>query len=157
MRAAAVRPHAIALAALLIALQAQAADRSLEYAVKATFLSKFASFVDWPPGSLGPDGAPFHLCIVGDYPYGGRIEAAVAGQNVDRHPIVLRRLARVRGDSQCHAVFVAGSNIDAVEYLERDTNVALIQFSIEVRDRTHLADVIRKVRRLGVVHGVQRQ
>ena len=37
-----------------------------------------------------------------------------------------------------------------------DTNVAVIQFSIEVRDRNHLADVIRRVRRLGVVHGVQR-
>mgnify|MGYP000900717863 CR=1 FL=1 len=54
------------------------------------------------------------------------------------------------------AVAQADSNIDAVEYLERDTNVAVIQFAIEVRDRTHLADVIRRTRRLGVVHGVQR-
>jgi guanosine-3',5'-bis(diphosphate) 3'-pyrophosphohydrolase len=32
----------------------------------------------------------------------------------------------------------------------------VIRFGIEVGDRTHLADVIRRVRRLGVVHGVQR-
>ena len=50
----------------------------------------------------------------------------------------------------------AESNIDRVEYLERDTNVAAIRFAIEVRDRKHLADVIRRMRRLGVVHGVQR-
>jgi guanosine-3',5'-bis(diphosphate) 3'-pyrophosphohydrolase len=31
-----------------------------------------------------------------------------------------------------------------------------MEFGIEVRDRKHLADVIRRVRRLGVVHGVER-
>jgi guanosine-3',5'-bis(diphosphate) 3'-pyrophosphohydrolase len=36
------------------------------------------------------------------------------------------------------------------------SNVASIRFSIEVRDRKHIADVIRRVRRLSVVHGVQR-
>ena len=37
-----------------------------------------------------------------------------------------------------------------------DTAVAAIRFAIEVRDRKHLAEVIRRVRRLAVVHGVQR-
>jgi guanosine-3',5'-bis(diphosphate) 3'-pyrophosphohydrolase len=54
------------------------------------------------------------------------------------------------------AIAKADSNIEGVEYLERDTNVAVIRFSIEVRNREHLADVIRRTRRLGVVHGVQR-
>ena len=35
-------------------------------------------------------------------------------------------------------------------------SIAAIRFAIEVRDRKHLADVIRRVRRLAVVHGVQR-
>jgi GTP diphosphokinase / guanosine-3',5'-bis(diphosphate) 3'-diphosphatase len=43
-----------------------------------------------------------------------------------------------------------------VEYLDRDKNIAVIRFGIEVSDRVHLAEVIRRVRRLGVVHGVQR-
>ena len=54
------------------------------------------------------------------------------------------------------AVAQVDSNIDGVEYLERDSNVAAIRFSIEVRGRKHLADVIRRIRRLNVVHGVQR-
>ncbi|MDQ3038474.1 MAG: DUF5913 domain-containing protein, partial [Pseudomonadota bacterium] len=54
------------------------------------------------------------------------------------------------------AIARAESNIDRVEYLERDTSVAAIRFSIEVRGRTHLADVIRKIRRLDVIHGVHR-
>ena len=54
------------------------------------------------------------------------------------------------------AIARAHSNIDGVDYLERDSTVAAIRFSIEVKGRKHLADVIRKTRRLPVVHGVQR-
>ena len=54
------------------------------------------------------------------------------------------------------AIAHAESNIDRVEYLERDTRVAAIRFAIEVSDRKHLAEVIRRIRRLNVVHGVQR-
>lgn len=67
---------------------------------------------------------------------------------VENRPGVLAQVAA--------AIAQAESNIDAVEYLERDTNVATIRFAIEVRDRKHMAEVIRRVRRLGVVHGVQR-
>ena len=38
----------------------------------------------------------------------------------------------------------------------RSASSASIRFAIEVRDRKHIADVIKKVRRLAVVHGVQR-
>ena len=38
----------------------------------------------------------------------------------------------------------------------RDLAVSVMEFAIEVRNRKHLADVIRRIRRLGVVHGVQR-
>jgi guanosine-3',5'-bis(diphosphate) 3'-pyrophosphohydrolase len=55
------------------------------------------------------------------------------------------------------AVAQAKSNIDRVEYLERDINAAVLRFSIQVRDRNHLAEVMRRLRRLGVVHGVRRQ
>ena len=54
------------------------------------------------------------------------------------------------------AIAHAESNIDRVEYLERDTSVAAIRFSMEVQGRKHLAAVIRRIRRLHVVHGVQR-
>ena len=67
---------------------------------------------------------------------------------VDNRPGALAQVAA--------AIAEAESNIDRVEYLERDTNMAVMRFAIEVRDREHLADVIRRVRRLGVVMGVQR-
>ncbi|MCA1713660.1 MAG: bifunctional (p)ppGpp synthetase/guanosine-3',5'-bis(diphosphate) 3'-pyrophosphohydrolase [Gammaproteobacteria bacterium] len=79
--------------------------------------------------------------VSGDFHAALRIE-------VENRPGVLAQVAA--------AIAQAESNIDGVEYLERDSNIAAIRFSIEVADRKHLADVIRRTRRLGVVHGVQR-
>jgi guanosine-3',5'-bis(diphosphate) 3'-pyrophosphohydrolase len=68
--------------------------------------------------------------------------------DVDNKPGVLAQVAA--------AVAECDSNIDSVEYRERDLQISVMEFGIEVRDRKHLADVIRRVRRLGVVHGVER-
>ena len=79
--------------------------------------------------------------VTGDFRVALRLE-------VENHPGVLAQVAS--------AIAEAESNIDGVEYLERDANVAVIRFSIEVKSRKHLAEVIRRTRRLNVVHGVQR-
>ena len=101
------RAVGLALAGLLLAIPAHPADHSLEYAVKATFLYKFASYVEWPAGSFEHESSPFNLCIVGTDPFGGRIHEAVAGQSVGKHPIVLRQLARAEPRSGCHALLVS--------------------------------------------------
>ena len=54
------------------------------------------------------------------------------------------------------AIAGADSNIAHVEYAERDLETAALLFTIEVRDRRHLAAVIRRVRHSDVVHAVQR-
>ncbi|QIL19890.1 bifunctional (p)ppGpp synthetase/guanosine-3',5'-bis(diphosphate) 3'-pyrophosphohydrolase [Thermomonas sp. HDW16] len=79
--------------------------------------------------------------VSGDFDAALRIE-------VDNRPGVLAQVAA--------SIAHAESNIDRVEYLERDTRIAAIRFAIEVTDRKHLAEVIRRIRRLNVVHGVQR-
>jgi len=67
---------------------------------------------------------------------------------VDNRPGVLATIAA--------AIAEAGSNIENVEYQERDGSSATLQFTLEVRDRKHLADVMRRVRRASVVHAVHR-
>ncbi|MBW8809103.1 MAG: bifunctional (p)ppGpp synthetase/guanosine-3',5'-bis(diphosphate) 3'-pyrophosphohydrolase, partial [Lysobacter sp.] len=79
--------------------------------------------------------------VSGDFAAALRIE-------VDNRPGSLAQVAA--------AIAEAESNIDRVEYLERDSNIAIMRFAIEVHDRKHLADVMRRVRRLAVVLGVQR-
>ena len=79
--------------------------------------------------------------VTGDFPTAMRIE-------LDNRPGALAQVAA--------AIAEAESNIDRLEYMERDTNISAIRFQIEVRDRKHLAEVIRRVHRLKVVLGVQR-
>jgi len=80
--------------------------------------------------------------VEGDYRAALHIE-------VDNKPGVLAQVAA--------AVAESDSNIDSVEYRERDLRISVMEFGIEVRNRKHLADVIRRVRRLNVVHGVERK
>ena len=69
-------------------------------------------------------------------------------RQVENRPGVLAQVAA--------AIAHAESNIDRVEYLERDSNIAVLRFAIDVTDSRHLDEVIRGVRRLQVVQDVQR-
>jgi guanosine-3',5'-bis(diphosphate) 3'-pyrophosphohydrolase len=79
--------------------------------------------------------------VAGDFSVAIRIE-------VENRPGVLAQVAA--------AIAQAESNIDRVEYLERDSNIAVLRFGIDVTDSRHLDEVIRGVRRLHVVQDVQR-
>ena len=79
--------------------------------------------------------------VSGDY----RVELRIIVAN---KPGVLAQVAA--------AVAEARSNIENVEYKERDLMTATLLFTIEVASRKHLADVMRGVRRLGVVNAVYR-
>jgi guanosine-3',5'-bis(diphosphate) 3'-pyrophosphohydrolase len=79
--------------------------------------------------------------VAGDY----RVELRIG---VSNRPGVLAQVAAAIADQ--------ASNIENVEYRERDTTTASLLFTIEVRNRKHLADVMRRVRRLGVVTAVHR-
>jgi len=67
---------------------------------------------------------------------------------VDNRPGVLATVAA--------AIAEAEANIENVEYQDRDVTTAALVFTIEIRDRKHLAAVMRRLRRAEVVHTVQR-
>jgi guanosine-3',5'-bis(diphosphate) 3'-pyrophosphohydrolase len=79
--------------------------------------------------------------VLGDFGVAIRVE-------VENRPGVLAQVAA--------AISNADSNIDRVDYLERDSNIAVLRFGIDVSDSRHLTEVIRGVRRLHVVQDVQR-
>jgi hypothetical protein len=71
-----------------------AAATSIEYQVKAAYLYKLVSFVDWPAGTL-PPGAPLDVCVVGDDPFGASLDQVVENQQVNGRALAVRRLATV--------------------------------------------------------------
>lgn len=81
----------------------------LEIEVKATFLPKFAAYVNWPPGAVGEPNDPVLLCIIGQDPFGRNLDEAAARQHVDLHPIQVRRLDSTAGAERCNIAFLGGS------------------------------------------------
>lgn len=85
-----------------------ATGQALEYAVKATFIPKFGSFVEWPATAFESPTSAATLCIVGEDQVGEALEKAVAGQKIGERNIVIRRLPEGAGDGGCQILYVAG-------------------------------------------------
>lgn len=88
-------------------LQAAPPSNSLEAAVKASYLTKFGPFIDWPDGAL-PPGAPARICVVGDDPFGKTIDEAARGQQMDGHLLVVARMSTIDASAavSCQIMFV---------------------------------------------------
>ena len=102
-----------ALLALWPAAVDAAASASLEDAVKATFLYKFADFVRWPAASAA-NGA-FVLCAVGEDGVTALMDRAAAGQRVGERPVMVRHLQQVSPADGCDAAYLAGSAAQSAE------------------------------------------
>jgi hypothetical protein len=83
------------------------ADDSLEAAIKAAYLYKFAPFIDWPSAPSPPAGA-FAICVAGRDPFGSILDRAVSGQRIDGRPVVVTRMAVVQPNPPCQIVFLGG-------------------------------------------------
>jgi hypothetical protein len=103
-----------ALAVLAAPAEAAADTGALEYKVKASYLYKFGEFVKWPPSAFPSPESAVNLCVAGKDPFGEILDQAVAGQQIEGRPISVRRLAVVERNSECHILYVAGSEQQSV-------------------------------------------
>jgi YfiR/HmsC-like len=87
-----------------------ASSDSLEYGVKAAYLSKFGNFIGWPPSAFASADSAVNLCIAGEDPFGASLETAVAGHRIGDRPIVIRHLAAISQNPGCQILFVGGSD-----------------------------------------------
>jgi YfiR/HmsC-like len=122
------------------------ASPSLEYAVKAGYLYKFAPFVEWPPRVFAEPSTPLSICVAGEDPFGDALDDAVRGQTVNGRPVVVHRMAVVEPGSACQVLFisrsagrsladalkaVAGEPVLTVTESGRSGEVGIIQFVME--------------------------
>jgi hypothetical protein len=94
------------LAALVLAAAGVARPASPVDAAEATDLARFAPFIDWPASAFPSASSSFHLCILGDDPFGPALDRAVSGQQVQAHPMEVRRLQSPDGVGACHILYV---------------------------------------------------
>lgn len=80
-----------------------------EYEVKAAFLYNFTRFITWPPDTYSSGDAPFVVGVVGDDPFDGALEQAMAGKSVNNHPIQVRHFDSAANLGDCQMLFVPAS------------------------------------------------
>lgn len=105
------RCWAVALCLLLDVLLPGSGARASEfdeYAVKAAYLYNFAKFVEWPSGAFASADAPLSICIAGDNPFGGALDA-LSGKMVESRPVTVRHIPAATGLEKCHIVYIGRS------------------------------------------------
>ena len=97
---------------LALTSEAVTAETPLEYKVKAACLYNFVKFVEWPTNSFTNETAPVVFGVLGDDPFDGALDGAVAGRTVNSRPVQIVRFASLaefeRGPT-CHLLFVSST------------------------------------------------
>lgn len=85
------------------------AQKPSEHQIKAAFLSKFASFVQWPPEVFPSQESFVTIGILGEDPFGSTLDRIVAGKVVNGRKFEVRRFRGIRDIQDCHILFVSSS------------------------------------------------
>jgi hypothetical protein len=96
----------LALSIALVGRCAAIAEPVSEYQVKAVFLFNFSQFVSWPASAFPGSGAPLVIGVLGDDPFGGQLDAVVAGERAAGRPLVVRRYRDVADIRDCQILFI---------------------------------------------------
>jgi hypothetical protein len=97
--------------ALGLAWSLPAHSDSVEYAVKAAYLTKFVPFIEWPDGAFASPASPVVICVLGDDPFAGKLEQAASTARSGERAITVRHLAAV--DASCQLVFLGSADSES--------------------------------------------
>jgi hypothetical protein len=89
---------------------AQSDLQDAEYKVKAAFLYKFASYVEWPADVFERPDSPFVIGATGADALTDELAQIVVGRSIGGRPVAVRKLRRGDPVSGLHILFVGRSN-----------------------------------------------
>ena len=92
-----------------------AAQGSLEYAVKAAYLTKFIPFISWPDAAFVGADAPVTICVLGPDVFGGNLERAAASSRLADRAIAVRYLAGPDPTASCQILFIGAGDQTLIE------------------------------------------
>ena len=84
----------------------QADAQADESRVKAAFLYKFGSYIEWPSGSFASADSPVTIGVMGAEALAEELAQIVAGRNVNGRPVRVRRLRPGDPIAGLHVLFV---------------------------------------------------
>jgi len=81
-------------------------NENAEHQVKALFLYNFANFVEWPDSAFSSKLSPIRLCLYGDVPFGGFLDAVNGTLIGDRILTMIRTQSKKDIEDGCHILYV---------------------------------------------------
>lgn len=87
---------------------AQGLGLARESAVKAAFLYKFGTFVEWPAGSFRSPQSPFVIGVFGDDAVASELEQITQGRAMEGRPVAVQRVRAAEDIGNLHVLFAGG-------------------------------------------------
>jgi hypothetical protein len=112
------------LAAALLAPGIAAAQ--LEHEVKAAFLFKFLSYVEWPPQAFAAPGAPLVIGVLGADGVHAGLQEIASARSAQGRPVQVRRLKDGERPEGVHLLFVGRAAAPALPRLAGQPGVLLV-------------------------------
>lgn len=104
---------------LLTVCACAASAQPREDEVKAAFLYKFLSFVEFPRAAL-PHGAPVVIGVAGADEVAAELAQLVVGRSVEGRPVQVRRLREGEAAEGVHVLFLARGQAGRLRELQRN-------------------------------------
>jgi hypothetical protein len=76
--------------------------------VEAAYLFKFGQFIQWP-ADPAQNPQPFSICILGEDPFGKKLDDLVANETLQGRKITPRRLSAASAADNCQILFIGQS------------------------------------------------
>jgi hypothetical protein len=89
--------------------RAQSGAETLEYRIKAAFVCKFASYVEWPAQVFARRDSPIVIGVIASDGVADELARTAAGLSADGRPLVVHRLHRGEPVASTHLVYIANS------------------------------------------------
>jgi hypothetical protein len=133
--------------AALSALPAFAAEAqtALERTVKAAYLYKFLSYVEWPPPVLPAPGAPLVIGVMGSEEIFGELQKVALERTVAERPLEVRRIREPSEVAGVQMVFVGRSVSTRLPELARAAQQQSVLLVSEVDGGLRMGSVINLV------------
>jgi hypothetical protein len=93
---------------------ARAENQAMENQVKAAFLYKFGSYVEWPAQTFERPDSPFVIGILATDNFADMLEQLIAGRGMNGRPVVVQRMRRGEPPKGQHILFIAHTESTAL-------------------------------------------
>ncbi len=101
-----------------------------EYAIKATYIARFAEFIEWPEEAVEDDTSrAFVLSVIGDAPFRDILERTYAALKIKNKSVEIRYISSVEESEGSQILFVSRSekkNLEQIFAFTRDKPILTV-------------------------------